>query len=202
MESLLQITTIPIEYDLNIQSPRLEYSSDKVSLNMKTEKGGLTIENHPTKLQIDTYEARSSICPTTMESVRQAAVKGKNAVYEYMQQTTEEGKILLDPYVQNPLDQVISQRAEPKNGKLVLSFLPSTGPDIEWSTPDLDIQYETDKLSFDLKVANGNFEFIPGDVEVTITQMPDVQIDYVGDPIYVPPSSANLFNRTSFNVLA
>ena len=37
--------------------------------------------------------------------------------------------------------------------------------------------------------ANGNYEFIPGDIEMSITQQPDVLIEYVGGPIYVPPSA-------------
>jgi len=202
MESLLKITTIPVEYELKIQSPRLEYTSDKVQLQINTQKGGLEIENTPTKLYIDTYDARNSICPTTMDYVRQSAQKGQTAVYEYMEATGEEGKLLRDPNVQNPLGQIISQRAMPENRELVLSYLPSPGPDIEWSDPDLSIQYEKDKLSFDLKVANGNFEFIPGDVQLSITQLPDVEIEYVGSPIYVPPSAADFFNHSSVDLLA
>ena len=45
------------------------------------------------------------------------------------------------------------------------------------------------KLNFDMKVANGNFEFVPGDIELSITQHPEVRIEYIGGPIYVPPSS-------------
>ena len=33
------------------------------------------------------------------------------------------------------------------------------------------------------------FEFTPGDIELTVKQQPDVLIKYVGGPIYVPPSS-------------
>ena len=47
-----------------------------------------------------------------------------------------------------------------------------------------------DKLTFDLKVAQGDFQFIPGNIEMSITQHPDVHIEYVGDPLYVPPSAA------------
>ena len=34
-----------------------------------------------------------------------------------------------------------------------------------------------------------NFTFVPGDIEFTMTQRPDVIIKYVGGPLYVPPSS-------------
>ena len=49
--------------------------------------------------------------------------------------------------------------------------------------------FRSDKLNFDLKIANGNFEFIPGNIEMSITQHPDIMIEYIGGPIYVPPSA-------------
>ena len=35
----------------------------------------------------------------------------------------------------------------------------------------------------------GNFKFIPGDIQLSITQQPDVLIEYIGGPLYVPPSA-------------
>ena len=46
-----------------------------------------------------------------------------------------------------------------------------------------------DKLNFDLKMEQGNFKFIPGDIQLSITQQPDVLIEYIGGPLYVPPSA-------------
>jgi len=34
-----------------------------------------------------------------------------------------------------------------------------------------------------------NFEFIPGKIEFEVKQMPKVEIEYLGGPIYVPPSA-------------
>ncbi len=202
MERLLRITTIPLKYELKIQKARLEYKRSTTELQINREKGDMSIESHPTNLRIDTYHARNSVCPTTMESVRQSASYGKAAASEATANYAEEGALLLDPRISNPLDQIISQRAQMPTGEFGLQFLPTTGPDIEWSDPDLNIKYQMDKLSFDLKVANGDFEFIPGKIELSITQMPDVQIEYIGKPIYVPPSAANFFNHTPVDVLA
>ena len=38
-------------------------------------------------------------------------------------------------------------------------------------------------------VSYTHLEFIPGDIEMNITQYPDVVIEYIGGPIYVPPSA-------------
>ncbi|ADL05957.1 DUF6470 family protein [Lacrimispora saccharolytica] len=202
MEPLLRITTVPLKYELKIQKARLEYKRSTAELQMNRQKGEMSIENHPIKVSIDTYNARNSVCPTTMESVRQAASYGKAAAAEATANYAEEGALLLDPRISNPLDQIISQRAQMPSGDFGLQFLPNTGPDIEWSEPDLNIKYQMDKLSFELKVAKGDYEFIPGKVELSITQMPDVEIEYIGKPIYVPPSAANFFNHTPLDVLA
>ena len=74
-------------------------------------------------------------------------------------------------------------------GEFTLGFTPSARPEISWSEPNISIQYEMDKLNFEFKLANGNFEFIPGSIEINIKQYPDVVIEYIGKPIYVPPSA-------------
>ncbi len=40
-----------------------------------------------------------------------------------------------------------------------------------------------------MKVDNASFEFVPADIEISVAQMPDVIIKYVGGPLYVPPSA-------------
>lgn len=202
MESLIKITTIPIQYELKIQKAKLEYTNPPAEMDISRDKGGFTMKSRPTKLHLDTYDARNSVCPTTMESVRQAADKGKTAAYDATATLAKEGALLLDAKVSNPLDQIISQRAQMPTGEFGLKFIPTTGPEIEWSDPDLTIQYQMDKLSFDIRAAKGDFEFIPGNVELSITQMPDVQIEYIGQPIYVPPSASEFFNHTPVDVLA
>lgn len=90
---------------------------------------------------------------------------------------------------EDAISQIMKQRTQAPTGEFELGFLPNAPVDINYQAPDLTINYEMDKLNFDLKIANGNFEFIPGDIEMSITQHPNVMIEYVGGPIYVPPSS-------------
>jgi hypothetical protein len=202
VEPLLRITTVPIKYELMITKARLEYSNSKTEMVSSRQKGGFEMESRPIKVRIDTFDARNSVCPTTMESVRRSAQEGKSAAQEATATYAEEGAMLLDPNISNPLDIINQQRAQVPTGDFGLTFLPTTGPEIEWSNPDLTMQYQMDKLNFDFRVANGDFEFIPGDVSISITQMPDVQIEYTGGPMYVPPSAAEFFNHSPVDVLA
>mgnify|MGYP001087788062 FL=1 len=78
---------------------------------------------------------------------------------------------------------------EEMNVNVGLDFLPKGGVNLDWEGGEMQIRYEMDKLNFDWKVDGASFEFVPGDIEISVEQMPDVIIKYVGGAIYVPPSS-------------
>ena len=190
MNQLIQITTVPIQYELKVNNARLEYSRSNAELEIHRNEGGLSIKSRPVKLNLDSFEARNSVVPTTVTSVKQSAQKGQQAAYNATAQMVQEGKLLLKADIgQDVIGQIMQQRTAQPTGEFELGFIPSAPVDISYEAPDLTINYEMDKLNFDLKVANGNFEFIPGNIEMTVTQRPDVVIEYVGGPLYVPPSA-------------
>ena len=43
--------------------------------------------------------------------------------------------------------------------------------------------------SEELADLSSGFEFIPGSIEFVVSQMPDLEIEYLGDPIYFPRSA-------------
>lgn len=190
MNQLIKITTVPIQYELKINNARLEYSRSKAELEISRNEGGLSIKSRPVKLHLDSTEARNSVVPTPARSVAQTAQKGKDAAYSATAQLAQEGQLLLKADIgEDVIGQIMQQRTAQPTGEFQLGFIPSAPVDISYEAADLTINYEMDKLNFDLKVANGNFEFIPGNIEMSITQHPDVVIEYVGGPIYVPPSA-------------
>lgn len=66
MGPLIEITTVPIEIEMKTTNAQLLYSQGTAEVEISREKGGLNIKSRPIKLNIDTFEARSSIRPTTM----------------------------------------------------------------------------------------------------------------------------------------
>lgn len=194
MEQLLRITNVPIMIELKVQNARLNYNQGTADVEISRDKGNLQIKSRPIKLRMDTFEARNSVVPTTGRSIEQAAQKGKNAAYQATATMAREGQLLLSAKLgDDALDQIIESRSDMSPDDFGITFLPTTGPNISWTPPDLTIQYQMDKLNFDWKVNNGNFEFIPGNIEVNIAQRPDLIIEYVGEPIYVPPSASPNF---------
>lgn len=193
MKPLIQITTIPISYELKVQKARVERHRSTAQLEISREKGGgFQIKNQPIKVRLDTFEARNSMLPSTPTSVKQAAEKGKQAAAEATAKWAADNHLMMKAPMGEDVAGQIAERDfmnNLKTGEFEMGFIPKAGPDIQWTEPDITMQYEMDKLNFNLKIANGDFQFIPGDISLDITQMPDVRIEYIGGPMYVPPSA-------------
>ena len=190
MGPLIEITTVPIEIEMKTTHSHLVYSRGTAEVEISRDKGGLNIKSRPIKLNVDSFQAQSSIRPTTAQSVKQAAEAGKQAAYQATATYAQQGKLMMETKLGEEVITKFSRESLMKNVKDVgLTFLPSTGPEITWDVGEMNIRYEMDKLNFDWKFGKGDFEFTPGDIEFTVTQRPEVVIKYVGGPIYVPPSA-------------
>ena len=42
----------------------------------------------------------------------------------------------------------------------------------------------------DITADMAGFEFVPGSIEFVVTQMPEIDIEYLGEPIYFPRSAS------------
>ena len=191
MFPLIEIKTVPIEIEMKVSHAKLEYTRGTADLEISRGEGGLSIKSRPIKLNIDTFEARNSVVPTAMRSQQQAAQKGQEASYTATATYAQHGQMLLNAKIGEELITKFAEEAAMKDYKpnVGLDFLPSVPPEISWDPGEMQIRYEMDKLNFDWRVDRPQFEFTPGDIELSVTQQPDVIIKYVGGPLYVPPSS-------------
>ena len=189
MERLIEIKTVPIELEMKVNHARLDYKRSTVDLEISRNQGGLQIRSKPIKVNIDTFEARNSVSPTAMRSIEQAAQRGQQKVYDTTATYARRGDLLLKAKIGEQLISQFAMESQQVNTDFAMKWLPTTGPDISWDGGELNIRYEMDKLNFDWRMDNGNVEFIPGNIEFTVTQQPDVIIKYIGGPVYVPPSA-------------
>ena len=74
MKQLLNITTVPISYELRIQRAQVERHRGSAELQISREKGGLQVKSQPIKVRIDTFQARNSMTPTTPTRDRKSVV--------------------------------------------------------------------------------------------------------------------------------
>ena len=190
MRPLIEIQTIPIEIQMKTTTALLEYARGTAQMEVSRDRRGLQIRSQPIRVNIDTFEARSSIVPTTAQSIQQGAAQGQRAAYEATAVLAQEGRMMMEAKIdQDVIPQLAQQKTVDQPAQLGIQFLPEVGPDISWTGGEMSIRYEMDKLNFDWRMNQMQFTFVPGDIEFKVTQQPDVVIKYIGGPLYVPPSA-------------
>ena len=190
MRPLIEIHTIPIEIQMKTTNAHLEYARGTAQMEVSRDRRGLQIRSQPIRVNIDTFEARSSIVPTTAQSIQQGAAQGQRAAYEATAVLAQEGRMMMEAKIdQDVIPQLAQQKTVDQPAQLGIQFLPEVGPDISWTGGEMSIRYEMDKLNFDWRMNQMQFTFVPGDIEFKVKQQPDVVIKYIGGPLYVPPSA-------------
>ena len=191
MNQLIEITTVPIEIEMKTSRAQLQYVQGTAELEVSTDKGGLSIKSRPIQLNVDTFEMRSSVMPTPVQMVEKGAQAGKQASYKATASFAQEGELYLKAQIGGGVQTPGSQTAlSPQMfSQPAMDFLPSEGPEITWDPGEMNIRFEMDKLNFDWQLNQAQFEFVPGDIEISVKQRPEVIIKYIGGPLYVPPSA-------------
>lgn len=191
MYPLIEIKSVPIEIEMKVTSAKLEYARATADLEISRNDGGLNIRSRPIRLNIDTFEARNSVSPTVPRAIKQNAERGHQAAYEATAIYARQGQVLLNAKIGQEMVTQFAADAQTQNLKtnVGIQFIPTTGADLSWDPGEMNIRYEMDKLNFDWRLSQPNFNFTPGDIEISVKQQPDVVIKYVGGPLYVPRSS-------------
>ena len=188
---LIELKSVPIEIEMKITDAKLEYKRGTVDMQVSRNEGGLQIKSSPIRLNLDTFEARNSVMPTVATRIQRSAEAGQQAAYSATATYARQGQLLLQARVGRELVTQFAAEAQNKDLKtnVGIQFLPTTGPEISWDKGEINIRYEMDKMNFDWRTQNGDIQFTPGDIEISVTQQPDLIIKYVGGALYVPPSS-------------
>ena len=132
MRPLIEIQTIPIEIQMKTTNAHLEYARGTAQMEVSRDRRGLQIRSQPIRVNIDTFEARSSIVPTTAQSIQQGAAQGQRAAYEAilgLEQTlpAEELFSLLDGPIQALADEIAQRICQVNGGPPSAVFLAGGG---------------------------------------------------------------------------
>jgi hypothetical protein len=191
MKPLLNIRSIPITIEHKTTRAALRYQTNPASFNVTRQRGVRDIQTTPAKINIDSYETRASMgLKTAPRAIQESAETGKQAALEATRAQTEKGNYIMDTHGKgDPIpDYAMSQTGQALD--MVLTFMPSVKPQMSMEGGTVSFNYTMDKLTFDWNINSKPYlEFIPPSVEFNVTQYNEVIIEYVGDPIYVPPSA-------------
>lgn len=191
--NLLQITTIPIQIEIKVTNARFEHSDEYVQpqVNIKSRNGGFVMEAEPLKLNIDTYQARKSMGyghMTEGDMLKQKAQEGWSIAFQGTAKVAAEGDQLAQGM--SPAEIALNNARAGATVQTIMDFLPKEGADVTFEAGKLNIEYQMGTQDIDWNIhPDSPLEFIPGSVEFIVHDRPRVEIEYIGDPLYVPPSA-------------
>ena len=191
MDQLLNITSVPINVEINVTRAELKLDYSAPTVQITKSPGGMQITAEPIKVNIDNTAARESLglghknIDTFAKDVAQEGIK---VSYQAIANIVNEGNALGN-FEATPAS--IAASKVNRTMETIMEFLPKEGPDISWSGNTLSINYKADQLNMDWNTnLSAKLEFIPGTVEFIVNQRPKVEIEYTGEPIYFPRSAA------------
>lgn len=190
MEQLLQITSVPLRYQLSIERARLEMNPERTAPEYKRTPAKVEMHQEISKMRQDSFEFRKGLGLKTVRTANdEAAKRGVSDAIRATGQYTDFGNQLV--HIEkgaNIPDTAWSQYFQrATEGSLV--FVPLSPVDISWSQGGADISYTPATMDFSWSRPKTNFEFVPGNVTMNIEQYPRLEIKFLGGPIYVPPSA-------------
>lgn len=186
MEQLLSIKHIPIKIEVKVtrgelkpKEPEVKAPSVKIS---KQSNGGVQVAAQPCTIDItapryDTYTKSPVSSGSDVTLTYDAIAKMSSG---------SDDSIALDGDSTK-----IAARSASSSIEAILNKLPKTkNNSVSYNEGTLSINYSMDNSDGpDIADLSSGFEFIPGSIEFVVSQMPDLEIEYLGDPIYFPRSA-------------
>ena len=191
--NLLKITRIPISIEVNVTNGTLKAPEDKEPLKIDINRtpGGYKMESRPAKINIDTYAARSSMGYgeyNASDFNQNEANRGFKIAYQGVARIVSEGDQLARGV--SPSEIAAQQMRAGTSIETVVDFLPKVGADVSFDKGTLSLTYPPTDINIDWGTINSSvLEFVPGNIEFIVKEHPRVEIQYIGEPIYVPPSA-------------
>ena len=187
---LINITSTPIEYKINIEPGRLEMKqADNARQKMTSFPSELSIQSRNIEVRLDSTRMRASLnLRTPGEFARYYGSQGMQTAYENIGDRVQFGNQISQIQDGVSISQVVQQKML-EQPTTYTTFIPSAGIDISWQPQQLNLDYQPTQLEFDWQTMKNSMEYVPGKYQMDILQYPKVQIEYLGTPTYVPPSA-------------
>jgi len=201
MKQLLRITTTPFKYEFEAEHPRLEIKQQNPTADIDTKPAKLDIVNiKDTSVNIDTYQARKSLGVMNVYDFRaQYADKSYRDLTRKIGEYVDIGDQMSQIQDGVTVGEIYRNKMlESANYQLYMAYLPSGGADLSWNSAQVDLDYEAGDIGIDWDVSANEFNFIPGSIRMKVTQLASVNIEYIGGPLYFPPSAKERFGGVAY----
>lgn len=191
---LIKIHTTQGQIDINTTNMSRRKTGDfgqsQAKLEISKEKGeGLTIKTTKGKLETNMGDVLNSERPFRIgTTIDKYSEKGKETCTEATKEMADFGWQMMQPGAK----QFIPNKARSEVIKVQdyeLTWSPSVQLKIDYTPGKVEQHFDPDKLHIDVKKGTNPYEFVPGNVDVSLKTKPDVTIDYIGEPNRFPRSS-------------
>lgn len=191
MEQLLSIKHIPIKVEVNVtrgEFRRVENSGSVTpSVKVSPKKGGgLRLQAEPYRMEIPESRNFDSYVPSGNYG------SGFTLTYEAVARLADGGNPAAGINQSGEMRQFSAKRASRSIESVLQSLPKSKSSAVSYADGVLSVNYQMTGGSesvAELASEHPEFEFIPGSIEFIISQMPELDIEYLGDPIYFPRSA-------------
>ncbi len=195
---LIKITSVPMQCKFEIEPARLQMrQAQNPQQQVTVTPSKLTLSSSDIKVRLDTTDLRASLNQRDNTSFAiYTAELGKQAASDALNDAVQTGDAMqrIDDGVS--IAQIVQQKMLEQPDS-VMVFLPSTGTDISWQPGSLSTDYEPATVDTNWQIMKNQMEYIPGKFHLNILQYPDVQVEYLAGPNYVPPSADPEYTETS-----
>lgn len=187
---LINITSTPIDYKINIEPARLEMKqADNARQKMTLDPSQLSIQSRNIEVRLDSTRMRASLnLRNPGEFAQYFGNQGLQTAYENIGERVQFGNQISRIQDGVSISQVVQQKML-QQPTTYTTFIPSAGIDMSWQPAQLDMDYQPAQLEFDWQTMKNSMEYVPGKYHMEILQYPKVQVEYLGTPTYVPPSA-------------
>ena len=192
--NLLQITTRPAKIEVKTTRASLESPGNKrmARQNVQVQRPGFRMDSRPSRLNIDSYAARSSMGMgnfNPIDFMREEAQRGWQITREGVGRIAEDGNSLARG--SSPAEIATQHRRANYNIETFVEFLPKVGPEFSVNEGFLNVDISPNEVRIDWEHLQAERKiFNPGNVEIEIVQHHEVVIEFVGRPLYFPPSAS------------
>lgn len=186
---LLKITTTPIEYEMKIEHAKFEKADP-----MEFHNGEIQIKTHNTQMRADSSQMRRNLgMQNNDEFIKSNANRGMQNAMQKTAEYTQMGKQLSqihngtkvsDIYRNKMLNEAVAASQQ------MVEYVQLGDPKMTWTPPKIDLSYIKNDDTRQYQTTKSNMEYVPGRFHMDIIQLPKVSIEYVGEAMYVPASSA------------
>lgn len=189
---LIKITSTPIEYEIKIEKASLQMPVDQPAQHTETTPSRLNVQKTQTQLRIDSSQLRYNLnMKTNLQYATDNAEIGKQNVSQVMNEYVNMGKQLSQIQNGTKVSDYYRQKMLSDVANIPTIVEKQAGdPEIQWQIGEVNTSFSQASVKHEWQISKNKMEYVPGRFHMDIIQLPKVSIEYVGEPIYIPKSSA------------